>query len=65
VSLLVQAISEGGEQTDWLCDRVSYERSGDVNLIRGGETVFTLGPEDYAAGFSVAVLGAVGSMELN
>jgi len=59
VSLIVQAISEVGQQTDWLCDRVSYEKSGDVNLIRGGETVFTLGPEDYAAGFSVAALGAV------
>lgn len=59
MSLLVQAISQDGEQTDWFCERVSYERSGDVNLIRGGETVFTLGPEDYAAGFSVVVLGAV------
>lgn len=53
MSLLVQAISQGGQQTIWLCDRVSYERSGDVNLIRNEETVFTLGPEDYAAGFSV------------
>ncbi|EFO31633.1 conserved hypothetical protein [Roseibium sp. TrichSKD4] len=59
MSLLVQAISEEGQQTDWLCERVSYEISGDVHLIREGETVFTLGPEDYSAGFSVVVLGAV------
>jgi len=65
MSLYVQAIARDGEQTDWFCERVSYERSGDVNLIRGGETVFTLGPEDYAAGFSVAVLGAVQVKVLN
>lgn len=65
MSLLVQAISEGGQQTDWFCERVSYEKSGDVNLIRDEKIVFTLGPEDYAAGFNVAVLGVVSSQLLN
>lgn len=65
MSLFVQAISQDGEQTDWLCDRLSYEGTGDVNLIRDGETAFTLGPEDYAGGFNVAVFGAVGTEVLN
>lgn len=56
MNLFVQAISQDGEQTDWLCDRLSYEGTGEINLIRDGETAFTLGPEDYASGLSVVAL---------